>query len=265
MKKFSYYLILSVICCLIISENLHAARRLLYENFDDKSLNDTSLKADEGGSGRDLVEGDDYEWAEGRNGSGYCIYFRKGDAGGDATLIWSGIGEWPSNELYFSYWVRFPEFKQTATHENIKMFYPHWNGAQSYTAYSLVNSGTLYHSVKGDGQMLASGKWVGAPNMTDGKWHHYEFYINFSEGINRFWYDGKLKVDEKFGTGAWSNKNIYYIAAPSIDALSVSDFSRQIDDWEVWDGMPSDSGSTSTISSSNGSAPPPPGKPFIVD
>jgi hypothetical protein len=75
------------------------------------------------------------------------------------------------------------------------------------------------------------------PSQTDGSWHHYEFYVNFAQGISRFWYDGARKVDDAFGTGVWT-RDMYYITAPSIEGNDPRNFSRQVDDWEVWNGMP---------------------------
>ncbi len=86
--------------------------------------------------------------------------------------------------------------------------------------------------------MMTMGNWLECPNQTDGQWHHYEFYIKFSEGVSRFWYDGALKVDDVFGTGVWTNE-MFYISVPSIDGEApIGSFSREVDDWEVWDGMP---------------------------
>jgi len=63
-------------------------------------------------------------------------------------------------------------------------------------------------------------------------------YVKFSTGVARFWYDGVLKIDRTIGS--WTG-SVYYVSAPSIDADAKGTFSRQVDDWEVWDGMPSTS------------------------
>ena len=240
MKRYKIWLCASLTIALLflVSGQSYSSDRLLFENFDDKSLNDTPLIAEEGGSSRPLSAGSDYTWAPGRDGSGYSIFFRMSDSR-DSTLIWikNVPSPWPSDEMYVSFWMRYPEYIKVENHENMKIFYPHWDGTSSYVHYALSNSSGVYYSANGKGEILTNGNWLGASNQTDGNWHHYEFYIKFSEGISRFWYDGSLKVDDNFGSGHWSNK-VYYIAAPSIDATEVSNFSRQIDDWEVWDGMP---------------------------
>ena len=212
-----------------------AANRLLYENFDDQSI-DTS---------RFIVYG--HNWAVlnppqynlnqvGRGGKGYC--FSSGTVS-EAHLCWrkNVPNPWPTDEFYVSFWMRYPTFRQTDNHENLKLFYPHWDGVDSYVHYAMCNDDSIYYSAKGKGQFLTQGRWLNCPNQTDGKWHRYEFYVKFSAGIHKFWYDGKLTVNDNFGSGKWT-RAMYYISTPSIDAEEPGSFSRQIDDLEVWDGMP---------------------------
>lgn len=228
----------------------YASDRILYENFDDQEVTVPLTAVD--GDTTPLVEGDDYTWATGYGGTGYAIFFRLTD--NRDSVIWWGYDypvtdPWPSDEMYFSFWMRYPDFTSTDSHENMKIFYPHWDGTSSYVHYALADDHTVYYSANGDGSVLTDANWLNCPNMTDGNWHHYEWYIKFSTGISKFWYDDVLKVDDVFGTGHWTN-DIYYIAAPSIDAEEVATFSRQVDEWELWDGMPD---ADTTISISSGS------------
>jgi hypothetical protein len=139
--------------------------------------------------------------------------------------------------MYVSFWMRYPTFTPTDPNENIKLFYPHWGKARSYVHFAMTGADTVYYSASAAGRMLTMGNWIACPGQTDGKWHHYEFYVNFATGTARFWYDGVLKVDDTFGTGVWT-KDIDYISAPCFEGEERRIFSRQIDDWEIWDGMP---------------------------
>jgi len=218
----------------MITTNTVAASRIIFENFDDQAI-DSRLGVSDGNI---AISPPQYNLNEvGRGGTGYC--FSSGTIN-EAFLIWIGSSvpnPWPSDELYMSFWMRYPTFTSTDSHENIKVFYPHWNGTSSYVHYSMAGPNGIYYSASAQGTMVSSGNWLSCPNQTDGNWHHYEFYIKFSTGISRFWYDGVLKVDHSYGIGRWTNA-MYYIAAPSIDAEEPGIFSRQVDDWEVWDGIP---------------------------
>lgn len=221
-----------------------AANRLLYENFDNQKI-DTS---------RFIVYG--HNWAVlnppqynltsvGRNGTGYC--FSSGSVS-EAHLCWKKNvpNPWPTDEFYVSFWMRYPTFSQTDSHENLKLFYPHWDGVDSYVHYAMCNKDSIYYSAKGKGAFLTQGRWLTCPNQTDGKWHRYEFYVKFSAGIHKFWYDGKLTVNDNFGSGKWT-RAMYYISTPSIDAEEPGSFSRQIDDLEIWDGMPTATAPQDTV------------------
>ncbi len=192
--------------------------------------------------------------AVGRNGNGHS--FSSGTVN-QAYLSWEKNlpNPWPSDEMYVSFWMRYPTFKSTDTMENLKLFYPHWNGTKSYVHYSMSSNDSIYYSARGNGNMLSTGNWLNCPGQANGKWHHYEFYIKFSTCKHKFWYDGALKVDHTYGPGVWTPSTMYYIAAPMIDAEDPGDFSRQVDDLEVWDSMPS--GSTSSTNTNQNNPPPP--------
>lgn len=214
--------------------NGYASNRVFYENFDDQKLDS-----------RFGVFG--HNWAEmtqpqynlskvGRGDKGFC--FSSGTIN-EANLLWKKdiFNPWPTDELYVSFWMRYPTYQNTDSHENIKIFYPRWDGIDSYVHYSMSSNNNIYYSAMSRGSMVASGKWLTCPNQLDGQWHHYEFYIKFTSGISKFWYDGVQKVNDTYGSSKWTN-TMYYIHAPSIDAEEPGSFSRQVDDYEVWDGMP---------------------------
>ena len=215
-----------------------AANQLLYENFDDQLLDVRFVIY---GNNWAVLSPPQYNLTEvGRGGTGYC--FSSGTIATAYTCWMQNVPHpWPSDEMYVSFWMRYPTFESTDSHENIKLFYPHWDGTSSYVHYSMAGEDTIYYGAYGQGQMLTNSNWLNCPDQTDGNWHHYVFYVKFSTGISRFWYDGVLKVDDAFGTGLWTNA-VYYISAPSIDAEDPGIFSRQVDDWEAWDGMPNTTG-----------------------
>ncbi len=223
----------------------YAANRLLYENFDDKVL-DSRLQI----IGHDwaILSPPQYNLnAVGRSGAGYS--FTSGTIN-EAYLHWRNQipNPWPTDDLYVSFWMRYPTFRQTDSHENIKLFYPHWDNAQGYVHYAMSSNNSVYYSAMAHGTMVTAGRWLTCPNQADGKWHHYEFYVKFSAGVSKFWYDGSLIVNDTFGTGKWT-RAMHYISTPSIDAEEPGDFSRQVDDLEIWDGIP---GSTGTVPPSGG-------------
>ncbi len=220
----------------------YAANRVFYENFDDKVLD--SRFGVYGHNWAPMTPPQYNLGAVGRNGKGYC--FSSGSVN-EANLLWKKdiYNPWPTDELYVSFWMRYPTFRSTDAHENIKFFYPRWDGIDSYVHYAMSSNNSVYYSAMSRGSMVTAGRWLTCPNQVDGKWHHYEFYIKFSTGVSKFWYDGSLKVNDTFGRGKWTN-TMYYIHAPSIDAEEPGSFSRQVDDYEVWDGMPSSNSSNGT-------------------
>jgi hypothetical protein len=213
----------------------HAANRLLYENFNDQILDSKLTVYDKHWN---VLSNPSYNIsAIGRNGTGRC--FSSGTVR-EAFLCWMKQmpKPWPSDEFYVSFWMRYPTYKVTdRVNENFKIFYPHWNGADSYVHYTMAQTNYVYYSAKARGLMVASSRWLHCPNMTDGRWHHYEFYVGFTSGISQFKYDGVLLVDDEYGRGRWTNA-MYYFSTPSIDAEEAGVFSRQVDDLEIWDSVP---------------------------
>ncbi len=241
MRRLTTMILIILVCTCM---DALAANRLIYENFDNQTFD----------TGKFIVYG--HDWAvlsppqynlssTGRGGTGYC--FSSG-AVSEAHLCWrkNVPNPWPTDEFYVSFWMRYPSFRQTDDHENLKLFYPHWDGVDSYVHYAMCNDDTIYYSAKGKGVFLTQGRWLDCPNQTDGKWHRYEFYVKFSAGVHKFWYDGKLVVNDNFGPGKWT-RAMYYVSTPSIDAEEPGSFSRQIDDLEIWDGMPSAAGPSDSV------------------
>ncbi|HPW68460.1 MAG: hypothetical protein WDA72_00855 [Desulfomonilia bacterium] len=235
MSKAIQLLIGIIIVLALYPVNGYSAQCVLSEDFDDQALDERLTVY---GKNWQALSPPQYNLnAAGRNAGGYA--FSSGTTN-MAHLCWMGetmLSPWPTDELYVSFWMRYPTFSRSDSMENLKVFYPHWENARSYVHFTLSDSNTIYYSAMANGTLLTGGNWLDCPGQTDGAWHHYEFYINFAAGISRFWYDGKLKVDDIFGTGVWTN-SVYSIMVPSIDGEEPGNFSRQVDDLDIWDGMP---------------------------
>ena len=195
-----------------------------------------------------MVEGDVYNLNQvGYNGKGYCFTSTTRIPDNEAFLGWEnghtgfmGLpATWPTNEWYVSFWVRYPTFTSMVSHENIKLFYPKWDGGDSHSAFDDTGQGSLYHSEKSNGVYVTNSNWVKVAGINNGAWHHVEFYMDFEKGISRFWYDGNLAWDKNWGPGTFTTPvKMYYFTFGSIDASGDSIFNRQFDEIEVWDGMP---------------------------
>ncbi len=231
-----FWLILGIsVLIQLVPVECHTANLLLGENFDSQVLDGRVSII--GHNWAVLAPGQYHLDAVGRGGTGHCL---TSGTVNEAYLYWRNPvpGSWPSDELYVSFWMRYPKFITTEpVNENIKIFYPRWDGLNSYVHYSLTQPDIVYYSAMAQGSMVAAGRWLTCPNMTNGKWHSYQYYVNFSQGISRFWYDGSLILDDAYGPGKWTN-SVYSISIPSIDAEDPGVFSRQIDEIEVWDGLP---------------------------
>jgi hypothetical protein len=233
---------ITMVLILLFGMDVFGANRLLYENFNDQVL-DSRLTVY--GNNWSVLAPPQYNLSSvGRDGTGHSFTSGTIDA---AYLCWSKNvpNPWPTNAFYTSFWMRYPHYVTTnSTNENLKIFYPHWDGADSYVHYALAQPNVVYYSAKAKGTMIAYSRWLTCPGMNDGKWHHYEFYVNFATGASQFKYDGVMKVNDVYGSGKWTNR-MYYFSIPSVCGRSVpgdinpGDYTRQVDDVEVWDGMPS--------------------------
>jgi len=117
-----------------------AANRLLHENFDSQVLDSRLTPRVYSG----VAAPPQYTFSSpGRDGGGSC--FASGTIP-DAFLQWpvEQIPKpWPSDELYVSFWMRYPTFASVDPNENIKIFYPHWDDAMSYVHFTMVDTNTV--------------------------------------------------------------------------------------------------------------------------
>jgi len=240
-----YIFILVLIC----NPGLTSAASLIYsEDFEDQDIDQPSVGSISVvrsiGPLINCTNGVDYVVDEpGRdesNGSFLSLQLVD-NLSAECWLWWPYSTQWPTNQMYVSFWARYPHFTSTDAHENIKLFYPHWDGVDSYVAYDLSSEDVMYHSEKSNGEYVSTGNWLTVPNQTDGNWHHYEFYLDIEQGISSFTYDGSVVWDQNWGPGTWTTPwDLYYITIGMIDAEEQGDFTRQFDDIEIWDGLPGD-------------------------
>jgi hypothetical protein len=236
MKK-HIFIIFWIVIAITNYSTLFAANLILSENFNTQTFDPRLIARQVDVSGS--ISPPKFVFSTpGRGGTGFA--FSSGSVH-DAFLEWRFNNKWYTDELYVSFWMRYPSriYPDGDNHWNIKTFYPHFDGTGSYVHYATSGGGSVYYSARSGllNTMIDQSKWLSIPNAFDGKWHRYEFFIKFSEGISRFWYDGTLVSNYTYGPGRWTN-NIYYITFAGSDAETKNQFSREIDDIEVWDGMP---------------------------
>lgn len=262
-----------ILMILLITTSASAAQRRMYENFDDQDV-DSPWQARVYGGFNIVPPRCSYD--VGRNGTGYCIGSGSDLGNDDAVWIESGYGEWPTDEYYVSFWVKYPVAVYQNTGENIKLFYPGF-GTGSVIESGLENLSTgasvifaWYNNV------LQFNSYVTFPNAADGNWHHYEWWVKFSTGALKMWYDRPegdftteadiaapttgtyLKLNRINSAGTWGAQTISRMNAGSMDASGDSNFTRFIDDVEVWDGIPGESLTPPTVIPPVDTTPPTP-------
>lgn len=221
-----------------------SAANLLYsEDFDDQDVDQPSVGTIETvkDNWNEAVEGVDFDLdTVGYGGTGYCF-----NAAYEVPsyLVWWYSTTWPTNEMYVSFYMKFSSYGGGLN----KFFYPHWDGTASKVVASVNSANSINWHVLDKTQTQIDQQYITCTGLANGNWHHWEFYVNFSTGTARLWYDSALKYDETFGADTWTN-SMYYITCGSINNTATG-YQRQLDEWEVWDGMPT-GGSAPAYSSS---------------
>jgi hypothetical protein len=241
-----------------------AATQRYYANFDSQSIPQPWLgtisifqqfSVWEIGSER-------YTFQPGRGGPGYALTDKTEMYGGSrdwrsTSIEWDVFGTWPTDEIYVSWWERYQE-PFSPLNQNTKLFYLYfdpsnltdrnrmsierkYNDAGAYGARgAFLDKNGAYIAPDGE-----DGWYAPLPNMLDGNWNHFEAYINFTGYTIKIWYNGVQKLNKTYDPSLinW-NRHIYWMfffgpwttCCPQVD--SSFNFTRQIDDFEVWDGMP---------------------------
>jgi hypothetical protein len=245
MKLLKATIILAIV---LLAFNAQAANILVDEDFDDQSV-DRPLMVKHAADG-DVTDqvGTAYSFVTDRHGTGYAIYQSSWDWR-HLTTPWygPGPGQWPTDELYFSVWMKYVSISSDNGY-NIggKFFYPHFGGGSQYVHMGFTShSGYFASTISSTGGTSGYYGFDGAP--VDGKWHRYEWYIRFSDGRVRFRFDGQGSLATGEGlsynrTVGRISSNVYYISFPGICDKGCYDtgtqYTRQWDDIEVWDGIP---------------------------
>jgi hypothetical protein len=187
--------------------------------------------------------GASYDFATGR--SGYA--FRQVYSGGEPD---GRLDYYPPESVkvfYASFWAKYTGVSGDLCNSN--NFYPHIGSGS--IALTLYNTGTwLFYTIKDkNGNVVEeiSGGLDYPVSPMNGSWHHFEYYVNLNTGVVKHWFDRQgektlsnnngIMLNKSYGSSIYSGSSIVYIAMPGIVANSCS-FTRLIDDWEVWDGMP---------------------------
>lgn len=228
-----------ILAVLLVACPCFGATRLVYENFDDQAIDSHFTIY---GNSWALMSPPQYNLTTaGRGGTGYCFA-----SGTLATpyLCWdvNVPSPWPSNEMYCSWYMRYPTWVQNHTSENVKFFYPHWNNTTNAWEIARTAETTGYQCIYRSGSCVNNiSNWFTLTGQNDTNWHHYEVYVNFSTGVCWFKFDGSTILSDTVGSLAGA---MDYISIGSIDATNepndgyLSEFSRQFDDVEIWDGIP---------------------------
>lgn len=230
-----------ILVTLLITSNVFAAQRRLYENFDDRAIDPLLTTRIYGVFN---ITQPTFSFGTGHGGSGYSF----GSGTTNATwLEWNFGNTWYTDELYVSFWMRYPTFTKNYSNENIKFFYPQFGTSNSDKVEYLLYNGSSSALFCGyNNNTYLSNNYMTCTGQADGNWHRYEFYIKFSTGTHKFWYDrpagnytdgAYLKNSVNYGSGVWDN-HVNLITIGSIDGEQASTFTRFFDDVEVWDGMP---------------------------
>jgi len=257
MQKTYLSFILNGLLWLIISTNAQAANRIVYENFDDQDI-DSPLEWDN-------RDGATYSFVTGHGGVGKAIQPQSVVNGEpDHGMRYISSGKWTSDEIYLRWRMKYSSHSHTGTgiwNDKWVYFYPQVplpspHSATDYYKETWISTGGMNYN----GARVSAHNLPAPPN--DGQWHQYAVYYKFSTGVYRFYMDGQKcaeYVSEKVQD--WNMPNQVRIYCPSITAGTTNSYTRHIDDWELWDGLPSSSSSTVTIKN----APPPPGKPYVLN
>ncbi|MEF3691441.1 MAG: hypothetical protein V3574_00095 [Candidatus Moraniibacteriota bacterium] len=198
-----------------------------------------------------------------------------GSGMGNYLLDWRGNGDLVNltpNEMYFSYWFRHDDYNWNDL-GNGKLFYfvdsQYSIGAMYYAQQLQEGRDTLRITYANGGYSSTwaqleqnwgySSLQLGNENVTGkmAQWRHFEYYINYQEHYFTQWIDGYLlkPTNGRYSDGKiyydpgldihWQGFQLFYAAydvdvANSTDGISGYAAGWQIDDLEIWNGMPVD-------------------------
>jgi hypothetical protein len=214
--------------------------------------------------------GEQYQWVTGRGGTGYALQGIVDEGTGVGTwpyLNWWPQTNWPTNELYISFWMKYVNYSYDASrkfYENIKLHYSFFSKAGQNSPsneWGVTTAGEYYYDLRDVNNTSIGSGWINAKD-TDGGWHHYEWYYNFSTRNVKMWIDGSQKINYTNNALGWDGfvRELDFGSLIGTDPNSLG--TRAFDDIEVWDGVP---GTAYTLPppSTSGKSPSPPMKLLI--
>ncbi len=261
-------LFLCVIMCLFISNNdVVAADKVSQLDFEDAYSDPYGWSTIMWDDGLTPAQCQGIQYVPGRTGKAIRTSHNYDDGCRDLIINGSSYGDnfFTSNEIYYSYWMKF-EAEYENISDNAKTI---WEGVpgtgygHQEAAWSGPSDGIVHHrwqwSGEGTGWDSATDitKYSGSIPYNPGDWMHVEFYIKLSTGTDHMNSDGAawFKVN---GTTYISDSDIITgemgrITLPGINGTSDQPTGHgwwQIDDYEVWDGLPTEENPIETCSDS---------------
>lgn len=222
------------------------------------------------GDGQTVLQCQGISYVSGHTGLAARTSHNADDGCNDLTINGSSYLDtfFASSEVYYSYWIKFePEYytgiNDVAATSNIKQIWElgssnghgHQEGAFSFSKNTLPGNIHFFWQWSGEGTGFDAGtdgtKYSGAMPYNLGEWAHVEFYMKLSSGDTHMNPDGIawFRFNEvtyissaNVITGEMGRVSVPGIKAiggnPLIGDLPTGQGWWQIDDYEVWDGLP---------------------------
>jgi hypothetical protein len=157
-----------------------------------------------------------------------------------------------TGEIYVSYWFKYDEGDlYKLSHQNHKVLYMHNTVYADNVILGHRYSGNLYLAVEGDADNTSEYELLDQStppiDYDDGEWHQEAIWVkygspNTADGEIKYWVDGTLLVDEtgiQFITTTDERVHYFELSGNHAEIGGVVSVGFQIDDIEVWDGLPS--------------------------
>lgn len=252
----SFILILTLCVSAELFAATSAATKRYSANFDDGTVAIPFYGNMQGFNmfGKYPADPSQYTFQPGR--SGLALTDKTSRYGGSDSNIANGLYwetgiPWPTDEIYVSWWERHQV--PYTTWMNVKMFRI-WFDPNDDTGKNSLSwqrrpdfagkIGVDHAVYDRNGTIQTEGaNWSVLGGMTNGNWHHVEFYINFTGLTYKVWWDGNLLYTRTWDRSlfSWNRHFVWmFIGGPFTpgEPPLYGTFTRQMDDVEIWDGMP---------------------------
>ena len=274
--NFFKILLIVIIMIGMLTESAFSANRKIYADFEESGNTAGQVWAHYAENFNDGKRADRWRLSSNAFSGKFCIESMDPNIDGntgDSRIGFKTSVNW-GEEIFIRYMLKVPnDWQPSATDAN--------KGANHLRILS-GSSKTIAEATFYEGWIHWydwGAKWKTAPILRDNKWHEIAIYIKMpsnastNNGVLRVWRDGNGTYNES--NALWNFNDIKQTIAP-ITEFSVAspsyykgpvdgNWTYWIDNYEVWDGIPSSSSSTATNSTNNSQTPPPPGKPYVVN